>query len=464
MTSDDMLPRTARRYLATRPNRRADRVIRRFHRWLHAKHIAISGAGPEDLSRFFEQPFRKIASPRTARQYKLGLFDYLCWLYDRGAIDFDPRSLGIHAIRPLPPLAKAYIRALEPTHRLSTRNVYMTSLRRFHAWLEDARVSLRRLRREHIEQWCLALNDKGLRPSSRQKEIINVRVYLRWLSERGELRSDPNDLVRSSDFPKLPTYLPRPLPQEIDDELQRRLRRASTHSHYQALLLMRQTGIRIGELQRLSYSCVSRDAKGRCFLKVPLGKLNNERLVPLSDETVTLIDAMRAHGPPQRPYLVTPRPTAPRSAYDKPVPQGDLRAVLRRVTGGLETSEPIVTHRLRHTYATSLLNAGMSLVSVMKLLGHCDYRMTLRYAAITQDTVTKEYDDAVRKLREQYPTLPSLSASADNVFDPVETINRLLAWTHTAFAHRSTRLKSARSLSKRLRRIRTDLNALLGES
>jgi site-specific recombinase XerD len=302
-----------------------------------------------------------------------------------------------------------------------------------------------------------------LHPSTRRHEIIQVRAYLRWLLERGELRRDPNDLVRSSDFPKLPTYLPRPLPQDIDDELQRRLRRVSTHSHYQALLLMRQTGIRIGELQRLSYSCVSRDSTGRCFLKVPLGKLNNERLVPLSDETIALIDTMREHAPLQRRFLVTPRATAPRSACDKPVPQRDLRAALRRATEGLETSEPIVPHRLRHTYATSLLNAGMSLVSVMKLLGHRDYRMTLRYAAITQHTITKEYDDAVRKLRDQYPTLPLSSPSADNAFDPIETINRLLAWTHTASALRPTRLNAARSLSKRLRRIRIDLNALLGD-
>ena len=72
--------------------------------------------------------------------------------------------------------------------------------------------------------------------------------------------------------------------------------------------------------------------------------------------------------------------------------------------------------------------------------------------------------ERVRKLRDQYPTLPTSSPSADNTFDPVETINRLLAWTHTATAHRPARLKAARSLSKRLRRIRTDLSSLLDDS
>jgi site-specific recombinase XerD len=38
--------------------------------------------------------------------------------------------------------------------------------------------------------------------------------------------------------------------------------------------------------------------------------------------------------------------------------------------------------RLRHTFASSLMNGGMSLLGIMKLLGHRDQRMTLRYTAI----------------------------------------------------------------------------------
>jgi len=201
---------------------------------------------------------------------------------------------------------------------------------------------------------------------------------------------------------------------------------------------------------------VSRDATGRCFLKVPLGKLNNERLVPLTNEIVALIEAMQIFGPTQRRYLVEHC-----KAIDQPVQQSKLRAALRRAVEGLETSEPIVPHRLRHTYATSLLNAGMSLVSVMKLLGHRDYRMTLRYAAITQLTVTKEYDEAISKLRHRYPALPSSSSSNEAAFDPVESIDHLLAWTHKTLAQRDDHLKAARSISKRLRRIRSQFRSLL---
>ena len=45
----------------------------------------------------------------------------------------------------------------------------------------------------------------------------------------------------------------------------------------------------------------------------------------------------------------------------------------------------MTTHRLRHTYATTLLGAGMSLPSLMKLLGHTDIATTARYHPLLPD-------------------------------------------------------------------------------
>jgi hypothetical protein len=58
-------------YLRTPEGRGAERVVRRFHRWLAAprNHMAISALQPEDVERFFEQPFRKLTTPRVASAY-----------------------------------------------------------------------------------------------------------------------------------------------------------------------------------------------------------------------------------------------------------------------------------------------------------------------------------------------------------------------------------------------------------
>ena len=56
-------------------------------------------------------------------------------------------------------------------------------------------------------------------------------------------------------------------------------------------------------------------------------------------------------------------------------------------------------HQLRHTYATSLINAGMSLQALMALLGHVSTEMTLRYAALAAPAVRTAYEEAMGKAR-----------------------------------------------------------------
>ena len=107
------------------------------------------------------------------------------------------------------------------------------------------------------------------------------------------------------------------------------------------------------------------------WLKVPLGKLATERMVPLDDETVAVLDRIAARRTPGRPL---PHPRTGRPVEFLLVHQGRrisaqaLRAELTRAAteAGLKSVTP---HQLRHTYATALVNAGVSLQALMQLLG-----------------------------------------------------------------------------------------------
>ena len=74
-----------------------------------------------------------------------------------------------------------------------------------------------------------------------------------------------------------------------------------TRLHADALLLTRATGLRIGELRDLELDCVHQIDGHSDWLKVPLGKLATERMVPLDDETVTILDRIAARRTPGRP-------------------------------------------------------------------------------------------------------------------------------------------------------------------
>jgi site-specific recombinase XerD len=438
------LPPTTRRFLRTARGRRARLAVCALHRWLARRGQGLADLTPAHVADFVACPLGTTLARSTATEYRNDLRHYLDWVHERRLIGFDPERLRRHPQR-LPQVAREFLGTLAPTHHPRTCANYTTALRRFHAWLDEHRQTSQHLTHGDLVAWSQRLQAARFQPIYHQRLLIQARVYLRWLDERQPLDAAPDDLIRPRDLPKLPQYLPRPLTRAADQELQRRLA-ASPAPWHQALLLMRRTGLRSGELRALEYDCVRPDAR-HPLLKVPLGKLLTERLVPLDDTTVALIQRLQALAPRPRPWLV-PGPNSRQTKYH------ELHAALAAVTTGLADPTPVTSHRLRHTYATEMLSAGMSLVGVMRLLGHRDYHMTLRYTAITPELVGQEYAQALEHLVLRYRLPPPLPPEAD--IPPVEMLDHLSRWLrkHAPPHH------ALQPLLKRLARLRADFEAL----
>jgi hypothetical protein len=65
----------------------------------------------------------------------------------------------------------------------------------------------------------------------------------------------------------------------------------------------------------------------------------------------------------------------------------------------------VTPHRLRHTLATQLLNAGMDITRIQKLLGHEHISTTMIYARVQNATVEADYRQAMSKVQAQRPPL-----------------------------------------------------------
>lgn len=199
--------------------------------------------------------------------------------------------------------------------------------------------------------------------------------------------------------PKQPERLPRPLKEEEYRRLEQTVLEASAEDDLVScldrlcFLLMAHAGLRIGELQNLRLEDWH-PAQQR--LVVRQGKDNQDRAVPLSPETTAALEA----------YLVV-RESVPLPhllVYQgRPLGQGFIRNHLHQYAdrAGLKGITP---HRLRHTCATRLLNAGMPVTSVQALLGHENLATTMGYAQLYDDTVRKDYQAAVAQLQGQSPT------------------------------------------------------------
>jgi site-specific recombinase XerD len=318
----------------------------------------------------------------------------------------------------LPEPAPAFLASLECTVKPNTAKHYRSSLRSFYRFLLSRKLDLRTVKRSHLEEWYKQLYSRGLSASARCAQISSVRRYLEWLWDQEQLALNPRLLFRREDFPKLPQYLPRPLPPLVDIELTQRLELSDSRYAW-GLLLLRYTGMRIGEMRSLPWDCLRSDERDIVFIKVPLGKLDNERLVPLESKAHALVCKLQCLAPLPRSLLIE-YPEGGKITYNH------MREALREIVSGIKTTEPITSHRFRHTYATTLLNAGASLETVMKLLGHRDIHMTLRYADVTQHTITKEFFAAVEQIQKNL-SLPR-SGPATYCFDPISALDDLAHW------------------------------------
>lgn len=233
--------------------------------------------------------------------------------------------------------------------------------------------------------------------ADQDRRIRAVEHMLTEISEWGWETAPLRRLIFRSDHPRLPKPLPRYVPVDADRKLATELENSTYRLAADALLLARSVGLRIGELLDLELDCVHQIPGHGAWLKVPLGNLDTERMVPLDDETVALVDRITTTRVGGR-ALIHPRTRRPTqflfTHHGRRLSQTAVRNELQRSATAAGIGQ-VTPHQLRHTYATALVNAGVSLQALMALLGHVSAEMSLRYAHLFDVTVRVEYERAL---------------------------------------------------------------------
>ena len=176
-----------------------------------------------------------------------------------------------------------------------------------------------------------------------------------------------------------------------------------------AFYLMWHSGLRLGEVEALAVEDV--DLGGRSLI-VRDGKGRADRTVYLTERSVTALQAYlqrRGMGGSDHMFLYCHR------AVRKDLLQARLKAAGQRV--GVTLSP----HRLRHTYATQLLNAGCPVTSIQKLMGHRNLNTTMIYARVHNRTVADDYYAAMKWIEQGLNLAGSASPHQP---DPISQVDR----------------------------------------
>ncbi len=307
--------------------------------------------------------------------------------------------------------------------------------------------SLDQLRRDpHILGWLALLRSHNppLAAITRANYVIYLRRMLEELAWTQQLPALAHLLGRD-DVPRKEHRLPRPLTPEQDQLIQQELLRRNDFVS-NVLLLLRHTGMRIGECVDLSFECLRPLGPEQWAIHVPLGKLKTERWVPVDSMVCQLVERIRSLRPPTAPNagrLLLPRP---RGRY---VLIRKLRAALQEVVSAVGIPVRIVPHQFRHTYGTEMLRAGVSFAAVIKLLGHKSPHMTLEYLEITQHDLQREFHLALSHPRHLAPS-PTISSGPLPRADLTSLIDSLTVAQHVLEMYRRTLAADAPRLLPRL--------------
>ena len=277
-------------------------------------------------------------------------------------------------------------------HSKTTCYVYNSDLGIWGNWLVEAGKDWQAARYPDVEQFAAWLmRERGAKAHIVNRRLSALSTFYKWLQRGGIVEHDPVALAEKPKRPlRIPVWLEREEQARFEATLKDRRnipinifgnnqqRMTETRRRYEMLFgLLLNSGLRISEALALKATDVRLVAGTAKSVRV-IGKGDKERLVPLPEAFGAVFGFWlkdRARGE----FVFA------RAAGQKPVSAQAARAYLRGMLQQAGIEKKISPHKLRHTYATNLLNAGAELVDIQALLGHVNLATTQIYTHVDQD-------------------------------------------------------------------------------
>jgi site-specific recombinase XerD len=224
--------------------------------------------------------------------------------------------------------------------------------------------------------------------------------------------------VRHIPFGKRPKKLPTIL---SDQEASRLLQCVKHPKHRAVLLTCYAAGLRLAEATHLRIPDIDGQ---RAQIRITNGKGRKERVVPASPR---LLQELRGYWKLQRPdnYLF------PGRTADKPLSGSPIQKACKLAAAKAAITKNVTPHTLRHTYATGMLEAGVDLLTISRLLGHSSFVTTTIYLHVRRqhfDRLPSPIDWLPLRQCPQWAERPETPATPDTVtFRPTPSTPEIAA-------------------------------------
>lgn len=283
----------------------------------------------------------------------------------------------------------AFLQYLAQEKRMSPHTVsnYQRDLKQLVVFCDSLElVAWQAINSSHIRQFISQLHRQGLASRSIQRSLSAIRSFYRYLIREDLADNNPAQAVQA---PKGEKRLPSTLDvDQMTGLLEGTQQDTMIGSRDRAMMeLFYSSGLRLAELQGLDL----RDVDFGAELVHVLGKGNKQRIVPIGTQAIKALQ----HWLSTRDEL---------GFYEQPAlfisKQGrrlGVRSIQKRLSywGKRQgISDKVHPHRLRHAFASHMLEASGDLRAVQELLGHADISTTQIYTHVDFQHLAKVYDDA----------------------------------------------------------------------
>ena len=253
---------------------------------------------------------------------------------------------------------------------LSPRTIQLYEYILLKRWLPsfpNQEIALEHVERRHIRAYLVKMQEAGNSPYTIDQHRRTINTFFNWCVKQGYLDSNPMALVRKPTLPK------KRVPRLSLEQFRRLLELVKTETghpvrNYAIVLLLGDSGLRLGEVERLNIEDVHLD---ELYVRV-LGKGNKERLVPISQHTARAIRKwleIRPECDSEALFVVEHQ-----GAY-KRISGNTIRLMLHRLRDKLGVPK-LSPHLLRHTFANIFLRENGDLRALQEILGHADVNTT----------------------------------------------------------------------------------------
>lgn len=272
----------------------------------------------------------------------------------------------------LNPLLHTFLQHLAHSRRLSPHTVtsYTTDILQFENFLaETYDTNLVDATHQVVRSYIVHLLDHGLSPTTINRKLSCLRSFYKYLQSRGHIDRSPVSKIASLKQSKRVAVTARGSDIELLLESLRGDNSFEGRRDHLIMLLLLTCGLRRSELLSLTSSDID---SSRNVLTV-MGKGSKQRSLPmLAMVRETLLSYLELWSPLQVTRLIV-------DADGLDISPRHLYRIIKKRFAVVTTQSNLSPHKLRHTFATQLLNEGADLLAVKELLGHASLAATQVY-------------------------------------------------------------------------------------